>query len=161
MWHRQGINRCAPNYALYPIPTIQQYRLVLCHLMFNTSSLSRFVKSGMGLIDEFLLKLCHFVSNQSPCWRKFDYFCGCAGPKHMCVCGYRPVMYYSKVNISLLRRFMKAELGVMDNFILQPHHFLPSQSPFWRKTDNFCCCFGSKCMCAWFWTGAMPFELQC
>ena len=52
-------------------------------------------------------------------------------------CGYRPVSHYSKFKISLLERFMKPEMGIMDKHLVQPHHFLPSQSPFWRNADNF------------------------
>ena len=65
------------------------------------------------------------------------------------VCGYRPVLYYSKDNINFLGRFMKSGVGVMDQFVLQPHHFILSQSQFRRKTDKFCCCSGPKHMCVW------------
>ena len=44
----------------------------------------------------------------------------------MCVCGCRPVLYYSKITIILLGRFMKPGMGIMDQFVLQPHHFLLS-----------------------------------
>ena len=40
------------------------------------------------------------------------------------VCGCRPELYYSKVNIGLLGRFMKPGMGIIDNFLVQPHHFL-------------------------------------
>ena len=42
-----------------------------------------------------------------------------------------------KFNISALERFTKPGMGIMDKFLLQIYHLLPSQSPFWRKTDKF------------------------
>ena len=42
---------------------------------------------------------------------------------------------------------MKPGIGVMDNFPVEPHHFLQSESPFWRKTDKFCGCSDPKHMC--------------
>ena len=87
-------------------------------------------------------------------------FCDCSGLKYMCVCGYRPVSYCFKVNIILLERFMKHGMGIMDKFLLQPHHFRQSQSQFWRYTDKFCCCSGLKHMYVWLQTGTIPFELQ-
>ena len=50
--------------------------------------------------------------------------------QNTCVCGFRPVLYYFKVNISLLERFMKPGMGIVDGFLLQPHHFILTQSPF-------------------------------
>ena len=50
--------------------------------------------------------------------------------------GCRPVLYYLKVNISSLGRFLKPVMGIMDKCLLQPRHFLSSQSPFWRKTTS-------------------------
>ena len=44
-------------------------------------------------------------------------------------CGRRLVLYYSKVNISVLESFMKTGMGIMDKLLLQIQHFLPSQSP--------------------------------
>ena len=60
--------------------------------------------------------------------------------ENQCVCGDRPVLYCSKVNISVLERFMKSGMGIIDGFLLQPHHFLSNQSPFWRKTNTLCSC---------------------
>ena len=77
-----------------------------------------------------------------------------------CVCGYRPVLHYFEVNISVLERFMKSGMGIMDTFLLQIHHLLQSKSILLRKTDKFCCCSGSKHMCVWFQTVTMPLGLQ-
>ena len=55
---------------------------------------------------------------------------------YMCVCGCRPVVYSYKVNVLLLRRSRKRGRGIMDNFPLQPHHFIPSQPSFWRKSES-------------------------
>ena len=81
--------------------------------------------------------------------------------KNTCVCGCKPVIDYSKLNTSLLERFMKPGIETIDTFLLQPHHFLPNKYPSWGKPAKFCCCFGPKHMCAWFGTGAIPFQLQC
>ena len=54
----------------------------------------------------------------------------------MCVCGDRPVLYYSKVNISVLERLLKPVMGIIVGFILQAHHFLSNRSLFWRKIDS-------------------------
>ena len=78
----------------------------------------------------------------------------------MRVCGYRPVLYYSKVTICVLEVFMKPGIGTIDKFILPIHHLLQSKSIFLRKTDNFSCCSGPKHMCAWLYTGTLPLELQ-
>ena len=56
--------------------------------------------------------------------------------QNTCVCGCTPVLYYSKVNSSLLGRFMKHQMGIMDTFLLQPCHFPPSQSLFWSKSES-------------------------
>ena len=37
----------------------------------------------------------------------------------------------------------------MVNFPVQTHHFLPSQSPFWRKKDKFCGFSYPKHVCVW------------
>ena len=49
--------------------------------------------------------------------------------QNTCVWDCRPVLYYFKVNISLLERFMKPGMGIMAKFLLQRHHFPPSHSP--------------------------------
>ena len=59
-------------------------RLVLYQFKFNISSLSRFMKPEMGMINKCLLQPHHFLWNKSPFWRKINSFCGCSGPKHMC-----------------------------------------------------------------------------
>ena len=77
-------------------------------------------------------------------------------------CGWacRLVLYYSKVNISLLGRFMKPGMRLMDTFLFQPRHILQRQSPFWKKNDKFCCHSDPKHMCVCLQTGSIPFELQ-
>ena len=42
--------------------------------------------------------------------------------QNTCVCGYRPVLHYFKLNISVLERFMKSGMEIMDNFLPQIHH---------------------------------------
>ena len=80
--------------------------------------------------------------------------------KNTCVCGCRPVLYYFKVNISLLEMFMKPGMGIIDNFLLQPRHFVPSQTQYWRNIDKFCSCSGPKHMFILLQTDTMPFKLQ-
>ena len=41
-----------------------------------------------------------------------------------CVYGCRLVLYQYKFNISTLSRFMKPRIRIIDEFLLQPHHFL-------------------------------------
>ena len=42
----------------------------------------------------------------------------------------RLILYQFEFNISLLSRFMKPRVGIMDEFLLQPHHFLSKKSAF-------------------------------
>ena len=112
------------------------YKPGLYHLKFNIPSLSRFMTPVMGIIDEFLLVPHHFLSNQSPFWWKIDYFVTVLA-QNSYVCGCRPVLYYYKVNVRLLGRFMKPGMGIMNKFLLKLHNFLPSRSPFWREMDTF------------------------
>ena len=44
--------------------------------------------------------------------------------QNTCVCSCRLGLYYSKVNIGWLERFMKPGMGIMDILPVQPHHFL-------------------------------------
>ena len=48
--------------------------------------------------------------------------------------------YNIRKSICLMERFMQHGVGIKDKVLLEPHHFLPRQSSFWRKTNNFCCC---------------------
>ena len=58
-------------------------RLVLPKLKFNISSISRFMKPRMGIIDGFLLQHHQFLTNKFLLWRKVDSFWGCFCPKHI------------------------------------------------------------------------------
>ena len=138
---------------------VRVFRLVLHYLNFTNSSLSRFLKLGRGIIDGFLLEPHYFYWTRPHFGGKLNSFVAVLA-QNTCVGGCRSVTYYSKVYISLLWRFMKAGMGVMDNFILQPCHFLPSQSPFWRKTDKFFGWSGPKHMGVWLETGDIPLQLQ-
>ena len=73
---------------------------------------------------------------------------------------FRPMLYYFKLNISLLEMFMKPREEIMDKCVLQPHNSLLSQPPFWRKTDKLCHCSSPKYTCVCLYTGTIPFELQ-
>ena len=126
----------------------------------SISILERFMKPGMGIIHEFLVQPHYFHIKPGPRfgWKMTSFVAILA--KNTYVCGYRPVLYYFNVNIGLLERFMKPGMGIIDKFLLQPCHFLPSQSQFWREIDKFCGCSGPKDMCAWLQTGTLPLELQ-
>ena len=50
--------------------------------------------------------------------------------QNTCVDDCRLTLYQFKINIHLLSRFMKPRVGIMDDFLLQPHHFLSNKSPF-------------------------------
>ena len=70
------------------------------------------------------------------CLRKSDFFVTIPA-QNTCVCGHKPALYYSKVSVSVLERFMKPGMGIIDNFLLQTHHLLQSKSTFWGKATNF------------------------
>ena len=123
-------------------------RPVLCYFKVNVSLLERFMKPGTGIIDGCLLQHHSFISNSPIFGGKLTSFVAVLA-QNTCVCGCRPGLYYSKVNIGWLERFMKPGMGIMDNFPVQPHHFLQSQPSFWRKMDVFCGCCGPKHMCVW------------
>ena len=140
----------AQNTCLYA------WKLVLHQFKFNVSSLSRFMKPRMRIIDGFLLQPHHFYQNSPHFGGKLTGFVAVLA-QNICVCGCRSGLYYFKVNIGWLGRFMKPGMGIIYNFSGQPHHFLPSQSPFWRTIDQFCGCSDPKyiCMCMvvdWYYT---------
>ena len=58
------------------------------------------LKSRKGIIDGFLIHPHHFLQSRSPIRAKAEYWCGWFGQKHMCMHGYRMLVYYSKVDIS-------------------------------------------------------------
>ena len=49
--------------------------------------------------------------------------------QNTCVYYCRPVLHHLNFNVSLLSRFVKPGIGIIDGFLLQPHCFLL----FWRK----------------------------
>ena len=69
-----------------------------------------------------------------------------------CMYDSRLLLYNSKVYNNSYVRFMKAGMGIIHNFILQPHHFLPSKSPFWRKIEQLWGGFCPKDMYVWLYT---------
>ena len=54
---------------------------------------------------------------------------------NVCKYGCRLVLYHLNLNISLVSRFVKPGMGIIDGFLLQPYHFLSSQSPLLREID--------------------------
>ena len=119
------------------------YRLVLYHLNFNISLLSRFVKPMRGIVDEFLLQPHHFLEKTFQYLREIDQFCGCSGPKYMYVWLQIYLILFESHHL-FLERSTKLGMGITDKYLLQIHHILPSQSTCLRKTDNLCCCSGPK-----------------
>ena len=77
--------------------------------------------------------------------------------KTTCVYGCTLYGCHYKVKISSWARFVKLETWLTVRFIVQSCQFPPSQPPFWRKTDKFCCHSGPKHMCEWLQTAALPF----
>ena len=80
--------------------------------------------------------------------------------QNTCMCGCRPVLYYFKVSMCLLKRFIESWMVIMDQCVLQSHHFLPRKYQFRRKWDKFYYCSGPKHMYVCLQTGTIPFELQ-
>ena len=109
-------------------------KLVIHQLKFNISSLSRFMKPGSGMVDGFVLQH-HHLYQTSPHFggNTTSFVDVLAQNTCVCVCGCRPVLYYSTVNFGLLGRFKKTQMRIMDNIPVQPRSFLQSQSSFWRK----------------------------
>ena len=99
----------------------------------------------MVIIDMFLLQPHYFLPNKSPFWKKMS-ICVAILARNTGIYDCSLVLYPSKVNISSLSRFMNPWMGIIDYFLLQPHHFLSSKSPFWRKIEHLCGYFGSKDM---------------
>ena len=95
-------------------------RLALYCSKVNISSLKRFMKPGMGIIDTYLLQPYHFLL-ASPHFEGTLSSCWSVLAKKTCVVGCRTVLYYFKVNISSLKGFMKTGIGIIDGFLLQPH----------------------------------------
>ena len=56
--------------------------------------------------------------------------------KNTCVCGCRIMLYYSKVNISLFRRFMKPKIGIMDTFLAHLTNFYQANPSFGGKPTS-------------------------
>ena len=55
-----------------------------------------------------------------------------------CVQGCRLGVYYSEIKIGSLVILMKPGMVIVDTWLNKPHHFLPSRSPFWSKTEQYC-----------------------
>ena len=55
-----------------------------------------------------------------------------------CVYGCTLVSYHTKLNISLLSRFTKPWVGIVDGILVESSHFLPSQYPFLSNSTQFC-----------------------
>ena len=64
--------------------------------------------------------------------------------QNTCVCGYRPVLYYFKVNGSVLERFTKPGMAIMDTFLLQIHNLLQSKPTFFEESRHILLLFGPK-----------------
>ena len=85
--------------------------------------------------------------------------------QNTCMFGRRPRLYYSNVNIGWLGMFMQPGMGIMDNFTVQPHHFLPRQPPFLRKKQKFHGCSGPKkhvyAVVIWHYTSLNSILVRC
>ena len=55
---------------------------------------------------------------------------------------------------------MKPGMEIIDEFLLQPHHFLSKPFSHLRKVDQFCDCSGPKYMCVQLSTGDILFQSQ-
>ena len=122
-------------------------RPVLYYFKVNVSLLKRFIEPGMEIMDECVLRwktYIDFYSNLAIFSQTSHHFGGkltsfvAVLAQNTIECGCRPVLYYFKINISLLERFIEPRMVIMDECVLQPHHFLSRKSPvlllLWPKT---------------------------
>ena len=115
-------------------PCVYDFRLLLYHAEANYIS---YVRPGMGIIDRFLSQPCQFLLSKSPFSRKIKCLWGYVLLKrYVCMCGSRLTLYYSKVNISSLKWFMKPVMGIIDLYLLQPYYFLPASPHFEGKLSS-------------------------
>ena len=110
------------------------YRPRLYYSTVNIGWLGRFMKPGMGIMVNFPVQPHHFCKASPHFGGKWTSFVAVMA-QNTCVYDCRLILYQFKFNISLLSRFMKPMMRIIDEFLLQPHHFLPNKSPFWRKID--------------------------
>ena len=109
-------------------------RLVLYYSKVNIHSLERIMKPRMGIIDGCLLQHHQLLPSQSSFRKLFSNFVAVL-TQNTHVEDFRLLLYHSKVNNNSYESFMKPEMGFIDGFLLQSHHFLPSKSPFWREIE--------------------------
>ena len=135
------------------------YRTILYYSKVNLGWLGRFMRPQMGIMDNFPVQPHHFLQSQPSFWWQMDY-CVAVMAQNICVYGWRLVLHQFKFNTSSLSRFMKPGIGIINGFLLQPHHFLWNKSPFWRKMNSFCDCSGPKYMCVWLFTKILLLQGQ-
>ena len=121
--------------VLVQITCLCGYRRVLYYFKVNISVLERFMKSGIGIMDTFPIQPHHFLQSQSSFWISTWTSFVAILAQNTCVYGCRLVLYQFKFTIISLSRFMKPGMGIIDGFLLYPHHFLSNRSPFWWKID--------------------------
>ena len=92
------------------------------------------MKPGMGIMDNVYSNLTIFYQ-ANPRFGGKPTSCVAVPAQKTCVHGCRLVLYHLNFNNILLSRFMKPGMGIIGGFLLQSHHFLSNQSPFWRKID--------------------------
>ena len=64
--------------------------------------------------------------------------------QNTCVHGCRLVLYDLNFNTISILRFTRPQREIIDEFVLQTHHFLPKPSPYLRKIDLFFLLFWLK-----------------
>ena len=86
------------------------------------------MKPQMGIMDNQsnLIIFCKASPHFGGKWTSFE----AALTRNTWVCGCRLILYQFKFNISSLLRFMKPAMGIIDEFLLQRHHFLCNKSQF-------------------------------
>ena len=128
--------------------TMYGYRFYGYQQKFSISSSKRFMKPRRGIKDICLAQHHHIIHSQPLLRSNVEYFCGYFDQTHNCIWSLI-VRILIKVIIGSSERYINPGLAIRDRFLVPPHHFLLSQSIFWRKTDTFCCCSGPKHMCVW------------
>ena len=114
----------------------------------NIGWLGRLIKPGMATMVNFPVQPHHFCKASPHFGGKWTSFVAIL-TQNTWVYGCRLILDQFKYNISLLSRFMKPMMEIIDEFLLQPQHFLSSKSQFWRKMNSFCVHSGPKHMFVW------------
>ena len=142
-----------PHYIIHSKPTFwskvehlfgrlcQNHHLYMVADYMNTSKRSLLVREKSTRILGWQSKR-NFQSNLAIFYQvnlyfglKETYFVAGVARKTCTMYVFRLTLYHLNFTVSSLPRFVKPERGIIDGFLLQPHHFPLGQYQFWRKSD--------------------------